>query len=220
MEEVIKMVLVGHSDAEKPQILWRLANDSSDSMISRLGMDFAMKKVCIDDDSVTLQIWDTAANANGCPSPAYIRGSRGIILVYNVSDRGSLESLELMWDVVQQRLSPESHCMLLGHKVDSEAARVVTVEEGRRFARDHGDMLFYEVCAETGEGISESFEALTRRILNKPEITSFRRRRGDEGPDANGLSGEKKSIPGRIREILRAPFGERKGESRLKKIFK
>lgn len=57
-------------------------------------------------------------------------------------------------------LSQDVTIMLIGNKNDLEANRVVTMEEGEKFAKDHG-MLFMETSAKTAHRVDEVWLVLT-----------------------------------------------------------
>ena len=57
-------------------------------------IDFKIKKVLLDGQSVKLQIWDTAGQERfRTITASYYRGAMGILLVYDVGDRRSFESV-------------------------------------------------------------------------------------------------------------------------------
>lgn len=76
-------------------MLLRYANDSfSPTFITTIGIDFKIKTVPIDNHVVKLQIWDTAGQERfRTITTSYFRGAQGILLVYDVCDRGSFENI-------------------------------------------------------------------------------------------------------------------------------
>lgn len=62
---------------------------------------------------------------------SYYRGAHGIILVYDVTQRSSLERLEgYIADMVQIG-KPNVPAVLVGNKIDMAHAREVSTEEGQ-----------------------------------------------------------------------------------------
>lgn len=58
---LFKVVLVGNSCVGKSSIVIRYAdNDFSDVFLATIGVDFRFKSFNLNDESVKLQIWDTA----------------------------------------------------------------------------------------------------------------------------------------------------------------
>ena len=56
--------------------------------------------------------------------------------------------------------------MLIGNKSDLEHKRQVTVEEGEKFAREHG-LLFIEASAKTATNVEEAFIQTAKKIYEK-----------------------------------------------------
>jgi GTPase SAR1 family protein len=59
--------------------------------------------------------------------------------------------------------------MLIGNKVDKEANREITRDEGDRFARKHS-MLFIEASARTRQGVQTAFEELVKKVSATAKI--------------------------------------------------
>ena len=62
--------------------------------------------------------------------------------------------------------------MLVGNKIDREADREITRDEGLRFARKHS-MLFIEASARTSVGVQQAFEELVQKVTNQTDEISF-----------------------------------------------
>jgi small GTP-binding protein len=68
-----------------------------------LGIDFKIKNVDIDGTKIKLQIWDTAGQERfRTITTSYFRGAQGILLVYDVTDRRSFESIRNWISQIQQ----------------------------------------------------------------------------------------------------------------------
>ena len=54
-------------------------------------MDFAVKRVIVDNQIMKLQIWDTAGQERfrTAISKAYYRGAHGVFLTFDISEEGS-----------------------------------------------------------------------------------------------------------------------------------
>jgi GTPase SAR1 family protein len=95
---------------------------------------------------------------------------QGIVLVFNVTDRASFESL-LPRHVAQVHKHAHAACkrVLVGSMCDRDAGgagagRVVSHEEALQFAHDN-DMDYFETSAKDGIGIRECLFVLTRQVL-------------------------------------------------------
>ena len=127
------------------------------------------------DVRVKLQIWDTAGQERfRSITHSYYRNTVGCLIVYDITNRDSfLNVLDWYKEGKQSVEETEVVFMLVGHKIDKESRRVVSTEEGERFAEAH-DMLFMETSAKVLCNIEEAFITITQEIYKRME-------RGDLG---------------------------------------
>ena len=87
-----------------------------------------------------------------------------------MSKRESFEALKNVWmkEVDMYSTRKAAVKMVVGNKVDVKD-REVTREEGISFARKLST-LFVECSAKTATGVAQTFEELTRKILQTPEL--------------------------------------------------
>jgi Ras-related protein Rab-2A len=71
--------------------------------------------------------------------------------------------------------------MLIGNKVDLDSERVVTTDEGERFAKQHNCM-FMETSAKTAFNVDAAFTEVSRLILSNIEQNKY-----DLSTDTNGI---------------------------------
>lgn len=73
----------------------RFSEDSfTPSFITTIGIDFKIRTIELDGKRVKLQIWDTAGQERfRTITTAYYRGAMGILLVYDVTDERSFQSM-------------------------------------------------------------------------------------------------------------------------------
>jgi len=100
----IKLLMIGDSGVGKTCLLLRYANDSfSPTFITTIGIDFKIKTIELGGKVVKLQIWDTAGQERfRTITTSYFRGAQGILLVYDVTDRGSFENIKNWVGQIQQ----------------------------------------------------------------------------------------------------------------------
>ena len=75
--------------------LLRFSEDSfTPTFITTIGIDFKIRTIELDGKRVKLQIWDTAGQERfRTITTAYYRGAMGILLVYDVTDQRSFDSM-------------------------------------------------------------------------------------------------------------------------------
>ena len=125
--------------------------------------------VTIDGKAIKLQIWDTAGSESfQSITRSYYRGAAGALLVYDVTRRETFDHLTRWLEEARQNANANMVIMLIGNKIDLEHRRVVTTEEGQKFATDHG-LIFLETSAKTAHNVEEAFTATAAAIYKNIE---------------------------------------------------
>eukprot|EP01091_Cochliopodium_minus_P011560 TRINITY_DN3310_c0_g2_i2.p1 TRINITY_DN3310_c0_g2~~TRINITY_DN3310_c0_g2_i2.p1 ORF type:complete len:208 (+),score=55.62 TRINITY_DN3310_c0_g2_i2:159-782(+) len=169
---MLKLLLIGDSDVGKSSILLRFTDDDfSDDISCTIGVDFKTKLIDFHNKKINLTIWDTAGQEKfRSLTSSYYRGTHGIILVYDVTNKKSFEHIESWLNEINTYATNDNLVKLLvGNKVDKEEDREVTKEEAQEFARSR-EMVFIEASAKTTIGIQQSFNELVQKIMDIPEM--------------------------------------------------
>ena len=97
----------------------------------------------------------------------YTRDANIILLVYDISNKDTFNHLpDWIRDLTNVNIK-EVIFVIVANKIDLNAQRAVTLEEGQKFAEEH-DFLFQEISAKTGVGFSELFyKKLFEKIRTK-----------------------------------------------------
>lgn len=147
-------------------MLGRLFTDQFDpNTQATIGCDFFFKRYKFDNKSIGVTLWDTAgAEKFQAVTANYYRGAQGIVLVYDVTRRETLESIASHWlpEVLRNSTYPDAVRMLVANKIDKAEQRQVTPEEGAAFAREHGCM-YSETSAKDDLGV---YDALVWGVLS------------------------------------------------------
>ena len=115
---------------------------------------------------VKLQIWDTAGQERFKNITAsYYRGGNGVLLIYDITDRESFESLNFWLIEIEKNANKNVKILLMGNNCDLEDKRKVSYQEGKDFAIKY-NMLFLEASAKDNINIKEAFELLIEEIIN------------------------------------------------------
>ena len=163
---IFKVLLLGNSDVGKSSLLLRFVDDLwNESFVPTIGVDFKVKTIEIGDKKVKLQIWDTAGQERfRNVVSTYFRGSNGILLIYDITNKESFKNLEDWLSEIEKNSSENVFKILIGNKNDLETDRVITVEEGQNFANRNG-MQFIETSAKLDTNVSEAFQALAQLMV-------------------------------------------------------
>merc|ERR1719159_329395 len=117
-----------------------------------------------------LALWDTAGQERfRTLTSSYYRGAQGIVLVYDCTQRATLDNVRYWQDEVRKySTNQDAVLMLVANKVDL-ADPEVTREQGEEFAFANS-MMFIETSAKTRQGIKQAFEELIFKILDTPTL--------------------------------------------------
>ena len=113
-----------------------------------------------------VKIWDTAGDERYKNiTSSYYRGANGILLLYNITNRESFDSLNSWLTEIKKNANQNLSLILVGTNCDLENERKVTYKEGKDFARKNG-IKFIEVSAKNNINVKEAFDILLEDILN------------------------------------------------------
>ena len=133
--------------------------------IQSIGIDLKIKTIEVDGKRIKLQLLDSAGQERFRTFPkTYFKGSHGIIVTYNISDRKSFSLIENWMNEIKKNASDKISSFLVGHQSDISAARQISTEEGKKLA-DHFNVRFMETS--TKDNVKEAFIELTREIMSK-----------------------------------------------------
>lgn len=166
-EYLFKVVLIGDSAVGKSNLLSRFARNEFDSNSkATIGVEFQTQMVEIDGKEVKAQIWDTAGQERfRAVTSAYYRGAVGALIVYDISRRGTFDSIKRWLEELTTQNDSTIARMLVGNKCDLENIREVSTEEGKSLAEEEG-LFFMETSALDSTNVQTAFEIVIREIYN------------------------------------------------------
>ncbi|KAA3677522.1 Ras-related protein Rab-4B [Paragonimus westermani] len=167
---LLKFLIVGDAATGKTCILrWFLDQKFKEESLHTIGVEFGTKVIQFDGKSVKLQIWDTAGQERfQCVTRSYYRGAAGALVVYDINDRASFNSISNWISRVRDLALPNITIILIGNKLDlAEDSRQVTELEARQYAEENGIHGFLETSAKTGRNVQEAFISAVRGILTR-----------------------------------------------------
>jgi len=171
-----KLIVIGDENVGKTSIINRFkSNQFTGEYEPTVGLDFQSMSLYIDDQNVTLLLYDTAGQEKyRSLIPLYTKDAHIIFLIYDISNYDSFTNVEKWYDSLSNVNKEEAIFFLIGNKVDLVEERKVKEEEGKEFADQH-NFIFQEISALTGDGIQELFmnKLLTQirtHLLNKDKF--------------------------------------------------
>jgi small GTP-binding protein len=170
-----KLIVVGESAVGKTSIVFRYCKDTfTEDRAPTVGVGFQPKCLALNDERIKLAIWDTAGQEQFATlTDGYYRNADGVLLVYDIANRRSLDALASRWlPQIAAHADPGVEKLVVGNKADLRPAEgadpdaFVTTARGEAFARQQRAM-FVETSAKTAENVASAFEELARRIQER-----------------------------------------------------
>lgn len=181
----LKFIVIGASGGGKTSILRRLVDDKFiKGTQSTIGIEYFTYVTTIENQQVRLLLWDTAGQERFYTiAKAYFRNALGIILVYDICDRKSYESLPRWLRDATLEADPHNTAILVGNKVDRESERVVSREEAEQFSKlNH--LQYAETSALANIGIQEVFLRTATKIVQKIQTGEIQLVKPGQSPPA------------------------------------
>ncbi len=163
----LKIVVVGDYAVGKTCCIHRyIDNRFIGNYIPTLGFEISVKTIKIAGKIVVFSIWDMGAQQ--CYEPTnyrYYDGSRGFIMVYDLTNQESFLNLD-HWIVDIKEACPKASIILVGNKADMPE-RAITETEIQKKASEYDANGYVTTSAKTGMGIKETFNLLGLSILQR-----------------------------------------------------
>ncbi|MHA1975307.1 MAG: Rab family GTPase [Candidatus Hodarchaeales archaeon] len=178
-DDLYKICLVGDGGVGKTAIVERFLGKGFASTYNlTIGTNICTHTVDVDGTRVKFQIWDLAGQQRfEFVRSTFYRGSRAIVMVFDVTNPTSLTNLhEWKIEILQNLGGKRNHnipIVLLGNKADLQQKLLIDQDAISKF-RDalqmefHADSTaFMYTSALSGMNVEESFEALGLLLLKK-----------------------------------------------------
>ena len=174
-----KFILIGPSGAGKTSILKKLINNTfTEKIPPTIGVEYMLRSFQIRNENVNIQIWDTAGQERyRSLSKSYYRNAVGVLIVFDITEQNSFDSLTTWISDVHQLCDPNCVMHLIGNKLDLANEREVSFTEASDFATAH-NMKYIETSAKEGDNINEAFvraidELIERGVPKQKMVTSI-----------------------------------------------
>ena len=131
------------------------------------------KEIQFDNNKYYVMIWDTSSpNERNWITFGFekiIKKCCGLMIVYNVNVKSSLNNLEWVLENINKMNLPNLSKILVGNMCDIKDSRLISEEEGKEFAKKYG-MTHFEASAKTGYNVQEIFKYLIEKNVNNARI--------------------------------------------------
>ncbi|KAF7721870.1 hypothetical protein EC973_003987 [Apophysomyces ossiformis] len=177
---LLKVIILGDSGVGKTSLMNQYVNKKFSSQYkATIGADFLTKEVMVDDKLVTMQIWDTAGQERfQSLGVAFYRGADCCVLVYDVNNNKSYESLGQWHDEFLVQASPRDPdnfpFVVLGNKIDvDESKRMVSQKRAMSFCQAKGNIPYFETSAKEAINVEQAFQTIAKNALQQETDVEF-----------------------------------------------
>jgi len=177
---LLKVIILGDSGVGKTSLMNQYVNKKfSASYKATSGADFLTKEVLVDDRLVTMQLWDTAGQERfQSLGVAFYRGADCCVLVYDVNNSKSFETLDSWRDeflIQASPMDPETFpFVVIGNKIDvDDSKRVIPSKRAMAFCHSKGEIPYFETSAKEAINVEQAFEVIARQALAQEEAGDF-----------------------------------------------
>ncbi|XP_048356250.1 ras-related protein Rab-39B-like [Sphaerodactylus townsendi] len=172
-----RIIMLGDSTVGKSSLLKRYAEGVfQESMSQTVGVDFYVHFLEIKPGlHIKLQFWDTAGQERfRSVTRSYYRNSAGAVLMFDLTNRASFESIKKWHQEVMETVKPYHVVfVLVGHKSDLKDECKVEQKEAEKLASSLGAK-YIETSAKTSQNVEEAFQILTLAIYEALESGKMR----------------------------------------------
>ena len=168
---VIPMMLLGDGQVGKTSLIQRITgNKFDDNLLTTIGKESYVLDKVLHDQRIKIKIWDTAGQERfKSMSVSVIKNVEGLILTYSIINRESFNNLEAWLKQLNDATDlSKIPIVIVGNKIDLEAERQVSYEEGKNYAANKGYQ-FFETSAKTNKNVTEAFDDIFEKLYKKLE---------------------------------------------------
>ena len=147
---------------------------------STIGADFLTKSIQKDEDTIQLQLWDTAgAEKYHSMGQSFYRNSQACILVFDITDAETFKNVETWRTEFLEKLNHsnpnEVPIILIGNKSDMQNEMQVNNEAIANYCKEHNNMPFFMCSAKDNINLGDSFNKVVDMALenNKKNEENF-----------------------------------------------
>ncbi|XP_061577418.1 ras-related protein Rab-19 [Cololabis saira] len=170
---LFKIILVGDSDVGKTCVVQRFKSGIFiEKQQNTIGVDFTVRTLDIDGKKVKMQVWDTAGQERfRTITQSYYRSAHGAMVAYDISRRGTFESVPHWIREVEQFGAASVVLILIGNKSDLHAKRQVLFEDACTLAENSSMLAALETSAKEAQNVEAAFILMARELLARNGLT-------------------------------------------------
>uniref|UniRef100_A0A3Q3W8T9 Ras-related protein Rab n=1 Tax=Mola mola TaxID=94237 RepID=A0A3Q3W8T9_MOLML len=170
-EHLYKVLVIGDLGVGKTSIIRRYVHQTySTNYRATIGVDFALKVLNWDSETVRLQLWDIAGQERfGNMTRVYYREAMGALIVFDVTRQATFEAVAKWKEDLDSKLTladgQSIAVVLLANKCDQGRELTNNAIKMDQFCMDHGFVGWFETSAKDNLNISEAANFLVKHIM-------------------------------------------------------
>ena len=173
-KKLMKAIVLGNGCSGKSSVVRHFMDMGfSKDYRPTAGVEFVSKDI---QDTLRYQIWDMPGDDRFMKIAAsYFKGCHMFVLVFDVTNKNSLESLGHIEKMIQQEAKDHHSILLIANKTDLPG-RQVNTEEAEQYAKNRGYQYLELSCKEVSakEKVQKAFEQLLwNHVCVALPITNF-----------------------------------------------
>jgi Ras-related protein Rab-23 len=169
---IFKITVIGDGEVGKTSLIKKFTKGSfKEDYIKTIGAQFSKYDKNIDNDEITLFLWDIAGQDEfHFLRPSFFKESKAAIIVYSLEEnklgRESFKNITNWHDDIKQ-FCGDIPILVFGNKVDLvdeeslDEANILKLVKKRKF------LGYYRTSAKTGKGVTSAFHAIITELHNK-----------------------------------------------------
>jgi len=191
-DEKVSIIMLGDAGVGKSciSVTFKSGKGAADNVNTTIGIDLWTKVVGIDDKRIKAVIYDTSGQERFRSIPkGYIRKGDGIVVVYDITDRESFDSMTYWISEVDWLREDKPPIIILGNKSDLKEQRQVKYKEGKEFADSYG-AFFTETTIKDPATIDSAFQILIKTVYIKLMEGDLKKKRKEKKRDTKSKSSQ------------------------------
>ena len=170
VQSKINLIMLGDAAIGKTSLLRKVdKREFVPSHLKTIAVDYILTEYYNeeDDKKVQVKIWDTAGQEKFRHiTYQFYRQADGIILGFDLTNEKTYKSISNWVQSIYKVKDQDTPVVIVGNKVDLEEQRVVTQDQARSIAQQHG-MNFHETSAMTGVGVDDMLKDVLTQVYTQ-----------------------------------------------------
>ena len=140
-KKIYKILILGHDYVGLTAFCHKLKTGKFDPhLLYNTGIDISRIIVEMEDgQKVLFKVYDTKGQKNLREvTRRYFKETDGVILIYSIDNKESFDDLDNWVQMLKEEITTDIPRFLIGNKRDLEKERIITFEQGAKFAEKHG----------------------------------------------------------------------------------